>query len=199
MVRIQEQRSQSDRWNTVICPNILKKLNLYISLSNACHAICNGDDQYEVKHWDNRFTVDLQKKECSCDNRFTVIRCTKCKRSGHNRSTCEKINEQGTSAPGTSQSVGTSNMVPAVSNTQQSQSTKKRKATTSPEISEMSGRCGKKVMHFHTKMPYLFPTYLCTIMFSYYKLVTRHTTKTRRLPLQAQRQRCLQMLVAMPI
>ena len=77
MVRIQEQRSQSDRWNTVICPNILKKLNLYISLSNACHAICNGDYQYEVKHWDNKFTVDLQKKECSWDNRFTVIRCTK--------------------------------------------------------------------------------------------------------------------------
>ncbi|XP_072147178.1 uncharacterized protein [Setaria viridis] len=66
MVRIQSNRSKSLSWNTVICPNILKKINSYISLSGVCHAICNGQDQYEVKHWNNRFTMDLQKKECSC-------------------------------------------------------------------------------------------------------------------------------------
>jgi len=41
----------------------------------------------------------------------------------------------------------------------------KRERHTSLEISELSGSSGKKVMHFHTKMLYLFPTYLCTIMF----------------------------------
>jgi hypothetical protein len=35
-------------------------------LSGVCHAICNGQDQFEVKQWNNRFIVDLQKKECSC-------------------------------------------------------------------------------------------------------------------------------------
>jgi hypothetical protein len=50
----------------VICPNINKKLNVYINQSANCHAICNGEDKYEVKHFDNRFTVDLVSKTCSC-------------------------------------------------------------------------------------------------------------------------------------
>jgi transposase-like protein len=50
MVRIQHNRTKSDGWNTVICPNILKKLNAYINLSGGCHAICNGQDQFEVVH-----------------------------------------------------------------------------------------------------------------------------------------------------
>jgi hypothetical protein len=66
MVRIQSNKSKALSWNIMICPNIFRKLNFYITLSGVCHAICNGQDQYEVKHWDNRFTVDLQKKECSC-------------------------------------------------------------------------------------------------------------------------------------
>lgn len=66
MVRIQSNRSKSSSWNTVICPNILKKMNYYISLSSVCHAISNGQDQFEVKHYNNTFTVDLNKKECSC-------------------------------------------------------------------------------------------------------------------------------------
>jgi hypothetical protein len=66
MVRIQEQRTKLEKWTTVICPNINKKLNVYISLSANCHAICNGEDKYEVKHFDNRFTVDLVAKTCSC-------------------------------------------------------------------------------------------------------------------------------------
>jgi hypothetical protein len=63
MVRIQSNRSKSLSWNTVICPNILKKMNTYITLYGVCHAICNGQDQFEVKQWNNRFIVDLQKKE----------------------------------------------------------------------------------------------------------------------------------------
>jgi hypothetical protein len=59
MVRIQSNRSKSLSWNTVICPNILKKMNTYITLYGVCHAICNGQDQFEVKQWNNRFIVDL--------------------------------------------------------------------------------------------------------------------------------------------
>jgi hypothetical protein len=75
MVRIQSNRSKALSWNIVICPNILKKLNSYISLSGVCHAICNDQDQYEVQYWNNRFTVDLQKKECHAIVRFALSTC----------------------------------------------------------------------------------------------------------------------------
>jgi len=66
MVRIQEQMSKAEKLNWGICPNIKKKLNAYIKMSGYCHAISNGADKFEVKHWDHRFTVDLQAKTCSC-------------------------------------------------------------------------------------------------------------------------------------
>ena len=49
-----------------ICPNIMKKLNSYLKMFGYCHAISNGADKFEVKHWDHRFTVDLQAMTCSC-------------------------------------------------------------------------------------------------------------------------------------
>lgn len=66
MVRIQQNRTKSEAWTGLICPNILKKLNAHITLSGACHAISNGDDKFEVKRWNHTFTVDLRKRECSC-------------------------------------------------------------------------------------------------------------------------------------
>lgn len=39
---------------------------MYIAESAFCHAISNGADKFEVKHNENRFTVQLNKKECSC-------------------------------------------------------------------------------------------------------------------------------------
>lgn len=66
MVRIQENSTKADRWSTGICPNILKKINSYIGVSGYCHAVCNGDDCYEVVHWDHRFTVNLGQKTCCC-------------------------------------------------------------------------------------------------------------------------------------
>lgn len=65
MVRIKDQIANSNRWNTVICPGILKKLNVYIAESAFCHAISNGAEAYEVKHHEHRFIVQLDKKECS--------------------------------------------------------------------------------------------------------------------------------------
>jgi len=50
MVRIQENITKIHRWNTVICPNILKKVNTYITSSRYCHAVCNGNEKYEVVH-----------------------------------------------------------------------------------------------------------------------------------------------------
>lgn len=66
MVRIQLNRTKAEKWQGIICPNILKKLNAYINESGYCHAIFNGKDSFEVKHHDHRFTVNLQNKTCSC-------------------------------------------------------------------------------------------------------------------------------------
>ena len=66
MVRIQQNRSKSQTWTGTVCPNILNKLNACITLLGVCHAISNEADIFEVNHWDNRFTVDLQARECSC-------------------------------------------------------------------------------------------------------------------------------------
>uniref|UniRef100_A0A0D9ZAK1 SWIM-type domain-containing protein n=1 Tax=Oryza glumipatula TaxID=40148 RepID=A0A0D9ZAK1_9ORYZ len=43
-----------------------KKILVICMMSSFCHAISNGDDKYEVKHYTHRFTVNLDKKECSC-------------------------------------------------------------------------------------------------------------------------------------
>jgi hypothetical protein len=66
MVRIQDNSTKVDRWPTMIYPNILKKLNVYITQSSYCHAISNGNDKYEVVHYDHRWTVDLTARTCSC-------------------------------------------------------------------------------------------------------------------------------------
>lgn len=44
----------------------MKKMSSYILQLAYCHAISNGADKFEVKHFDNTFIVDLVRKECSC-------------------------------------------------------------------------------------------------------------------------------------
>jgi hypothetical protein len=244
MARIHDNRTKSESWVTKICPNVLKKLNVYITQSVECHAICNGASNFEVMHFDTRFTVNLEEKKCSCrywqlsglpcphaiscilsktnsldeyiascysvesfkktyEHRLqpiedmtkwlvsdtvklnayehclqpiedmtnwtvfdrvklnapdyvwmpgrpkiesrcnpteplkgtklsrvgTVIRCTKCKRTGHNRSTCEKRNGDAASGTVGAQSAVSPNAMAQVSNTQYScTSSRKRKA-----------------------------------------------------------------------
>lgn len=66
MVRIHEHRTKMEKWIGPIYPNILKKLNAYVTESGFCHAISNGNDKFEVKHHEQRFTVNLQSRTCSC-------------------------------------------------------------------------------------------------------------------------------------
>nr|ABA98502.1 transposon protein, putative, Mutator sub-class [Oryza sativa Japonica Group] len=66
MVRIHEHRTKMEKWIGPICPNILKKLNAYVTEYGFCHAISNGNDKFEVKHHEQRFTVNLQSRTCSC-------------------------------------------------------------------------------------------------------------------------------------
>ncbi|WVZ59319.1 hypothetical protein U9M48_009476 [Paspalum notatum var. saurae] len=62
MVRIQQNRTKAESRNTLICPNILKKVNSYITLSSSCHAICNGQHRFEVQDFANRFTRLISKE-----------------------------------------------------------------------------------------------------------------------------------------
>lgn len=66
MLRIHDMNTKVVRWQQIICPNILKKLKAYINSSAYCHAICCGRNTFEVQHFDHRWTIDLEKKTCSC-------------------------------------------------------------------------------------------------------------------------------------
>ena len=65
-VRIQQNIAKSAKWNSRICPNIRKKLNMYINLAQYCTAIWNGKDGYEVKDKNRRYTIDIGARTCSC-------------------------------------------------------------------------------------------------------------------------------------
>jgi hypothetical protein len=65
MVRIQENKCKSERWNQTLCPNIFKKVNKLISQSGNCQAIWNGDNSVEIREDPNGYKVDLDKRECS--------------------------------------------------------------------------------------------------------------------------------------
>ncbi|EAY97504.1 hypothetical protein OsI_19430 [Oryza sativa Indica Group] len=62
---------QKKFWRCAKAPNVmlfnLAKARLaQETVEGNCHAICNGMDKFEVKHQNHRFTVDLERKTCSC-------------------------------------------------------------------------------------------------------------------------------------
>jgi hypothetical protein len=64
--RIQENRSNSERWTMETCPNILRKVNKIRHATQYCHVLWNSAYGFEVRDKKWRFTVDLQQKTCSC-------------------------------------------------------------------------------------------------------------------------------------
>jgi hypothetical protein len=48
-VRIQQNRAKSAKWNSRICPNIMKKLNKYINLAQNCTAVWKMDMRLETR------------------------------------------------------------------------------------------------------------------------------------------------------
>jgi hypothetical protein len=68
-LRIQENRSKSDKWPGTICPNIFKKLKVNIQRTQFLDVLWNGKDGFEVRHMNGRgrkYTVNLEKRTCSC-------------------------------------------------------------------------------------------------------------------------------------
>ena len=66
MVRMQEKREKTFKKGGNICSRIMEKLEENKGISRFCKTVWNGDTQYEVQHMDDRFTVDLEQKTCSC-------------------------------------------------------------------------------------------------------------------------------------
>ena len=64
--RIQQNRSNSERWTMAVCPNIIRKFNKIRHRTQFCHVLWNGEAGFEVRDKKNRFTVDLRSKTCSC-------------------------------------------------------------------------------------------------------------------------------------
>jgi hypothetical protein len=63
--RIQENRSNSERWLMEICPNIMRKVSKIRQRSQYCHVLWNGEGGFEVRDKKWRFTVDLSNRTCS--------------------------------------------------------------------------------------------------------------------------------------
>ena len=67
MVRIQENRTKSEKWEGTICPNVFKKLKQNIKRSGNCDVLWNGKEGFEVlEHEKFKFTVNLEAWTCSC-------------------------------------------------------------------------------------------------------------------------------------
>lgn len=64
--RIQENRSNSERWLMEICPNIIRKVCKIRHRTQYCHVLWNGEAGFEVRDKKWRFTVDLNNRTCSC-------------------------------------------------------------------------------------------------------------------------------------
>ena len=69
MVRVKEQKTKSEKWNGIICPNIFKKIKANIKRTQFLEVLWNGKDGFEVKHLNSRgmrYIVNLEKWTCSC-------------------------------------------------------------------------------------------------------------------------------------
>jgi len=64
--RIQENRSNNERWLMEICPNIIRKVCKIRHRTQYCHVLWNGEAGFEVRDKKWRFTVDLNNRTCSC-------------------------------------------------------------------------------------------------------------------------------------
>lgn len=69
LVRVQEQRAKGANWKGQICPNIFKKLQVSIKLTQYIEVLWNGKEGFEVQHMKGRkkkYTVNLENRTCTC-------------------------------------------------------------------------------------------------------------------------------------
>ncbi|KAL0373574.1 UNVERIFIED_CONTAM: hypothetical protein Sradi_3273100 [Sesamum radiatum] len=66
MTRLQYKRLGMEKYEGIVCPNMLKKINKQGKLARHCFSRWCGDKEFEIDHFTKRFVVDLDKKTCTC-------------------------------------------------------------------------------------------------------------------------------------
>ncbi|KAG8387956.1 hypothetical protein BUALT_Bualt02G0075100 [Buddleja alternifolia] len=66
MSRIQVKRAGMEKYNKVVCPNILTKIEKQREFARNCHPTWAGDDKFEVMHYMENHVVYLNDRHCSC-------------------------------------------------------------------------------------------------------------------------------------
>ena len=66
MTKFQDNRQKIMRVESEICPKVLKRLHREKTASSKWLACWAGHTQFEVKSGLQNFTVDMEKRHCSC-------------------------------------------------------------------------------------------------------------------------------------
>ncbi|KAG8376039.1 hypothetical protein BUALT_Bualt09G0022200 [Buddleja alternifolia] len=66
MIRIQVKRAGMEKYNKVVFPNILTKIEKQREFARNCHPTWAGDDKFEVMHYMENHVVYLNDRHCSC-------------------------------------------------------------------------------------------------------------------------------------
>ena len=64
--RIYSKQLEAKAMTGTICPKIRKKLEKHVEWSNNCEAKPSGNGIFEIEERGTPYTVDLQKRTCSC-------------------------------------------------------------------------------------------------------------------------------------
>ncbi|KAL0415747.1 UNVERIFIED_CONTAM: hypothetical protein Slati_3406600 [Sesamum latifolium] len=66
MTRLQHKRLGMEKYEGIVCSNVLKKINKQGKLARHCFSRWCGEEEFEIDHFTKRFVVDLDKKTCTC-------------------------------------------------------------------------------------------------------------------------------------
>ncbi|XP_049397436.1 uncharacterized protein LOC125861621 [Solanum stenotomum] len=66
MNRLREKEEDASKWTTDYSPKCMKLFTAYMRITQLCSVDFNGDLGYEVSEGENRHTVNLVEKKCTC-------------------------------------------------------------------------------------------------------------------------------------
>ncbi|WMV43053.1 hypothetical protein MTR67_036438 [Solanum verrucosum] len=76
MNRLREKEEDASKWTTDYSPKCMKLFTAYMRIAQLCSVDFNGDLGYEVSEGEDRHTVNLVEKECTCRSwQLTGIPC----------------------------------------------------------------------------------------------------------------------------
>ncbi|KAH0712573.1 hypothetical protein KY289_008532 [Solanum tuberosum] len=74
--RLREKEEDASKWTTDYSPKCMKLFTAYMRIAQLCSVDFNGDLRYEVSEGEDRHTVNLVEKKCTCRSwQLTGIPC----------------------------------------------------------------------------------------------------------------------------